>query len=107
LANLLVKMKEAVNTARQASLTCLISDQLIAFDNRYDRLVDQGLLAKPPLERLADQPQKRGRIKQSPAKNLLDEFQVHKESVLGFMCDFKVPFFTDRRPNIYGDLERL
>ncbi len=96
LADLLVEMKAAVDTARQASLTCLTSGQVIAFDNRYDRLVKQGLQANAPPERPEDQPKKRGRIKQSPARNLLDEFQVHKESVLAFMYDFKVPLITIR-----------
>jgi transposase len=92
LADLLVEMKAAVDTAREASLTCLTSEQLIAFEHRYDRLVAQGLRANAPPERTKDQPKKRGRIKQSPARNLLDEFQEHKESVLAFMHDFKVPF---------------
>jgi transposase len=101
LADLLVKMKEAVDTARQVSLTCLTSDQLIAFERLYDRLVKQGLRANAPPERPKDQRKKRGRIKQSLAKNLLDEFQVHKESVLAFMYDFKVPFdrVASRRDN--------
>jgi len=92
LADLLVEMKEAVDTARQASLTCLTSEQLSDFDHRYDCLVAQGLQANAPPERPEDQPKKRGRIKQSPARNFLDEFQGHKESVLAFMYDFKVPF---------------
>ena len=92
LANLLAEMKTAVDIARQASLTCLTPKQLTDFDHRYDCLVEQGLQANAPPEQSQDQPKKRGRIKQSPAKNLLDEFQGHKEFVLAFMYDFKVPF---------------
>ena len=89
LADLLVEMKAAVDTARQASLTCLTPKQLADFDRRYDCLVKQGLQANAPPERPEDQPKKRGRIKQSPARNLLDEFDVHKKSVLAFMYDFQ------------------
>ena len=39
LADLLVEMKAAVDTAQQASLTCLTLEQLTDFDHRYDRLV--------------------------------------------------------------------
>ena len=92
LADLLVEIKEAVDTARQTSQTCLTSEQLSDFNNHYDYWVEQGLQANASPERPKDQPKKRGRIKQSPAKNLLDEFHTHKEFVLVFMYDFSVPF---------------
>ncbi len=66
--------------------------KLVAFEREYDRLVKQGLRLNRPPKRPAGQPVKRGRIKQSLAKNLLDEFKLHKEFVLAFMYDFKVPF---------------
>jgi transposase len=92
LASLLVEIKEAVDTARQASQTCLTAEQLVDFNRRYEDWVERGLQANAPPERSEDQPKKRGRIKQSPAKNLLDEFHDHKDSVLAFMYDFRVPF---------------
>lgn len=92
MADLLVAIKKAVEKAQEASKTCLSRKTLIDFEKEYDRLVKQGLRVNGPPKRPAGQPIKRGRIKQSPAKNLLDEFKLHKEYVLAFMYDFKVPF---------------
>jgi transposase len=92
MAGLLVAIKDAVEKAQVASHTCLSRKKLIDFEKEYDRLLKQGLRVNGPPKRPEGQPIKRGRIKQSPAKNLLDEFKLHKEFVLAFMYDFKVPF---------------
>jgi transposase len=92
LADLLVAIQEAVEKAQAVARTCLTRKKLVAFESEYDRLVKQGLRLHRPPKRPAGQPSKRGPIQQSPAKNLLDEFKLHKEFVLAFMYDFKVPF---------------
>jgi len=92
MAELLLDIKEAVDKARAASRTGLSHKKLMQFESEYDRLVKQGLRINGPPKRAQGQPIKRGRIKQDPAKNLLDEFKLHKEFVLAFMYDFKVPF---------------
>jgi transposase len=92
MVDLLQKMQRTVERAKAASRTCLTGKKLADLEREYDRLVQQGLRANKLARRSAGQEKKRGRIKQNPAKNLLDEFTLHQESVLAFLHDFRVPF---------------
>ncbi len=60
-----------------------------AFVARYDALLAAGLAANPPPER---GPQRRGRRKQTPARNLLERLLLGKEQVLAFLDDLTIPF---------------
>jgi transposase len=86
---LLLEIKQAVEYAHQNQLAALSPDQIGDFETRYGELVGQGLEANPPDPPV---PRKRGRVKQSPAKNLVDHLHKQQRLVLAFMYDFKVPF---------------
>lgn len=87
--DLLLTIKQAVDAAKAQGQSALPQPQLNAFQSDYDRLVQQGLEINPTPPRIEG---KRGRLKQSPPKNLLDRLRDHHAKVLAFMYDFDVPF---------------
>ena len=89
LLDLLLKIKQVQETAQAKHQDTLSNRVLRLFEADYDRLVAQGQRANPPAIRASGQ---RGKVKQSPARNLLDRLRDHKQKVLAFMYDFKVPF---------------
>ena len=92
LTTLLLDIKQVVHAARQQGLAGLTPECLQAFEARYAALVTQGLEANP-VPAVPDPPVKhRGRLKQTPAKNLLDRLMARPREVLAFMYDFQVPF---------------
>jgi transposase len=86
---LLTNMKEKVEAAKSLGQSALSELQLAAFEHVYDRIVELGERANPPPVR---QPNQRGRLKQSPARNLLDRLIKYKAEVMAFVYDFAVPF---------------
>jgi len=61
------------------------------FEVRYDQIILKGMLENPPPKK-SDRPKKRGRKKQTAAKNLLDRLSEYRREVLAFMYDPVVPF---------------
>lgn len=92
LITLLLKIKKKVGTIQRDHQTELSQRQKSIYFAQYDKLIQQGLRANPPPKPTSRKPGQRGRLKQSPARNLLLRLKKHKAAVLAFMTDFKVPF---------------
>jgi transposase len=87
---LLLDIKAAVEQARVEGRTHLHPVEVADWKARYQALLSQGYLANPP-----DPPPeiaKKGRRKQSTARNLLDRLSKHQQAVLLFLDNFAVPF---------------
>jgi transposase len=83
-------MSPSVATARATGLTVLPpSDQERGLQG-YERIVQAGYAQNPVAS--AHGPKRRGRRKQSKARNLLDRFRDHPNEILACLRDFAVPF---------------
>jgi len=89
---LLVEIKQHVEVAQDSGHSALTPPQVIAFEQRYQRLLEQGFQANPLPVIDPEAPKQKGRLKQHPARNLLNRLHTHQAAVLAFMHDFRVPF---------------
>jgi transposase len=86
---LLREMKAAVEQARASGLHRLPATAREAFVTRYQAHLVAGHAANPPP---AARPRPRGRIKQTPARNLLERLWLGQDQVLAFLDDLTIPF---------------
>jgi transposase len=86
----LLAIKEAVATASATGLLALPPADQERFLKDYERIVQAGYAQNPVAA--PHGPKRRGRRKQSKARNLLDRFRDHPNEILAFMRDFAVPF---------------
>jgi transposase len=87
---LLVAIKQDVDTARAHRQTALDPQQRADYEQRYGAILQAGLE-----EERRDPPPasgQRGRKKQSKSKNLLDRLGKYWAETLAFMHDFAVTF---------------
>ena len=89
LKDLLRAMQTAADHARAQGRRQLSAAQRAPWLDRYRALVATGLAANPPPGR---RPGQRGRLAQSPARNLLERFVLDQEQVLAFLDDLTIPF---------------
>ena len=87
----LLDIKEAVGQAKE-STDHLASDQIQAFEARYQPILDEGYAQNPLLPLPHSAKKRRGRRKKTKARNLLERLDEHRAEALAFMYDFNVPF---------------
>jgi transposase len=95
LKDVLREMKVAVEEARAAGLRSLPTAIRETLVTRYRTLLAAGHAANPPPspER---RPRQRGRVKQTPARNLLERLWLGQDEVLAFLDDLAIPFDNKR-----------
>ena len=92
LKDLLRAMHAAADQARGQGLAQVSAAQRAALRSRYRELLATGLAANPPPAAPSRRPGQRGRLAQSPARNLLGRLLLDQEAVLAFFDDLTIPF---------------
>lgn len=87
----LLEIKDAVERAKQTA-DHLADKQLRAFEERYQKIIEDGYARNPLPPLPSDAKKKRGRRKKTKPRNLLERLDQHRCEALAFMYDFNVPF---------------
>jgi len=89
---LLREMKLATERARAHGRLRLPPAERADFIVRYQALLEMGLAANSPPPDQERRPGQRGRLAQSPARNLLGRLLLRRDEVLAFLDDLAIPF---------------
>jgi transposase len=87
---LLAEMKKYTDECKE-QVKELDFEQIKALEERFDAVVMKGI-EENPLSLNPEKQGKRGKKPKTKARNLLDRFIEHKEKILRFLTDLKVPF---------------
>jgi transposase len=99
------EMKAATDHARTASQLHLAPAVYADFLERYEALLKAGLAANPPPPDEERRPGQRGRLKQIPARNLLERLLLQQHEVLAFLDDLAIPFDNNQAERDLRDLK--
>lgn len=101
LIELLLEMKTAKEKSISENKTALSKNILKQLEEKYDKILNKGLISNPfaPPIYLKGQKKKRGRPKKTKPRNLLERLRDYKSDIIRFCTDFNVPFdnnFSER-----------
>src|SRR5260221_5614922 len=102
---LLREMKAATDHARTDGQLHLAPGVRADFVQRYQALLRAGLAANPPPPEQERRPGQRGRLAQTPARNLLERLLLQQDQVLAFLDDLSVPFDNNQAERDLRDLK--
>ncbi|MFB6367873.1 transposase [Paenibacillus elgii] len=101
---LLYEIKGAVEQAKADGWNSLMPEYIAYFENRYEQVIQLGH-SENPSPPPPDAPKKKGRVKQSKAKNLLDRMK-NRNAVLAFMYNLRIPFTNNEAERIIRMVKR-
>ena len=88
-------MHAAAQEWRERGACCVPAEVRDEWVAQYFEILSHAFAAQPPGAAQAQAPPKKGRPKQSAAKNLLDDLLGRAEQVLAFLDDLTLPFTND------------
>ena len=93
--SLLLEMNDAVNATEMKALS---ADDCDEYNQKFREIIEAGE-NECPLPETTDKPKRRGRVKKSKSRNLLERLRYFESDVLRFTEDPLVPFTNNSGEN--------